>query len=495
MSTFASSSASFLAPAGAGPQGSNPRNREPLTHKQAGDLLRKAYDDFKQHYGRLKAAPEPHNPRDANLSGSLKDILSRNIAEGFPDCAAGWIAPEDILRTRLAFERELINHWNRNGRYDEGRDALHSGNGVFPLQAAIDKAGIDLTKREPVDEWEEAVEQPDVLRQDNAFQVAKQAQEANWSIGQSVFNFRPWGPADVPPAHAFHYQQYGHVPPAGWIGWTRADVLPNGRLPNGRKPAHPSWGPDTSIPYGYIEQPRVWPAAPVLPPAPVQHALRQRSGVAQLRPTPSGNIPFPNGNDGPLDVTVVELLIFFPRYLTSSDMIERLISNGGTVSLIKKILNRNLKLDFPIEGNYIHSLITPRMRHKEDQTANGGHNYLKWTVGAHLPLANHDPNNMNIAGLRARHDIEPVHFHRGEHTILFRDLAQHVQNMPTGDDALNLTRCVEWAVNHPGEDWMYPNDFRALVNHLSGFLPTIGVAFPVPVTNAHRDGEAWRRWK
>jgi hypothetical protein len=68
---------------------------------------------------------------------------------------------------------------------------------------------------------------------------------------------------------------------------------------------------------------------------------------------------------------------------------------------------------------------------------------------------------------------------------LFKDLGKGVEKMPTGFDALDLTRCVEYHQAHPGEQWYYPDHFEELVKHLGG---------PAAVTDDHLDSRAWVRW-
>jgi len=67
----------------------------------------------------------------------------------------------------------------------------------------------------------------------------------------------------------------------------------------------------------------------------------------------------------------------------------------------------------------------------------------------------------------------------------FKDLANGVKNIPTGKDALDLTRCVKYHELHPDEQWYYPAQFEELVKHLGG---------PAVVTEDHLDSRAFARW-
>ena len=68
--------------------------------------------------------------------------------------------------------------------------------------------------------------------------------------------------------------------------------------------------------------------------------------------------------------------------------------------------------------------------------------------------------------------------------VQFKDLARGIKKHPSGADALDLTRCVIYAVEHPDEDWKYPDDFKRLIDHLGG---------PAQVTHAHYDRQAFAR--
>ncbi|KAF9730857.1 hypothetical protein PMIN01_10815 [Paraphaeosphaeria minitans] len=215
----------------------------------------------------------------------------------------------------------------------------------------------------------------------------------------------------------------------------------------------------------------------------------------QLNDFPSGSIPFPPAMQGnPLDVTIVELLTFLPRYIYSSDMVERIASNGGSQQTIMKIMNAHLLLSVPMEKNFLLHVLQSRMRHKGNQTATGGYDYTKWTIGTHQPLLGHDEDNLNIAGMRTRFEIENFPAFRDADSVAFKNMADRVKVWPAGDDALNLTHCVRYASMHPNEDWNYPDDFRRLMAHLTNNLAGLTI-FPVPVTDEHLDRQAWARWK
>lgn len=214
----------------------------------------------------------------------------------------------------------------------------------------------------------------------------------------------------------------------------------------------------------------------------------------QLLSSPSMNVPFPPVVQGhPVNVTIVELLAFFPRYIHSSDVVERIASNGATYTGIMNIMNAHRNLAEPMQDNFILHAMQARMRKKGDMTATGGHDYTKWTIGKHQPLLNHNEDSLDISGLRTRFDIENFPMHRDAYSIAFKDLARGMKYFPSGFDALDLTRCVAYAAEHSDEAWVFPTDFRRMVQYLSQYL--VGETFPVPITENHLDREAWSRWK
>jgi hypothetical protein len=206
---------------------------------------------------------------------------------------------------------------------------------------------------------------------------------------------------------------------------------------------------------------------------------------ACLLVAPPSNLPFPAAGTQ-ANVTAVELLVFFPRYTRCIDVIERLVSNGGTHGIFEHIMVAHCKLDNQPGSlrNTILKMVQPRMRL--------GAGIAKWTVSSHVVPTDHDEDNLNIAGLRNRRPSEGPFYSKGasQHDldsspIQFKDLVKHVETLPTGLDALDLTRCVQHASKNPEEKWFYPQDFEALVTYLGG---------PAEVLPGHLDKAAFNRY-
>ncbi|KAF2450986.1 hypothetical protein P171DRAFT_150782 [Karstenula rhodostoma CBS 690.94] len=200
--------------------------------------------------------------------------------------------------------------------------------------------------------------------------------------------------------------------------------------------------------------------------------------------SPHWNMPFHSGN-----ATAAEILAYFPHWLKSVDVIDRFVLNSGKAKVIAGMLNkyRTLPGNNTISMNSICVMLQCAMR------ASG---VGKWTAGKHKrsdvhpdAATPHDPASLSVSSFRTPRVTHPKQGSKAAENveaepIQFRDLAQAVKQHPSGDDALDLTRCVLHAVNHPSESWLFPVDFRKLVNHLGGAQTA---------SHSHPDEQAFKR--
>ncbi|KAK7180444.1 hypothetical protein DPSP01_013682 [Paraphaeosphaeria sporulosa] len=184
--------------------------------------------------------------------------------------------------------------------------------------------------------------------------------------------------------------------------------------------------------------------------------------------SPHWNLPFHLGN-----ATAAELLAYLPHSLKGVDVVDRFVMNGGKAMLIAFMLNtyRTMRDDRVMSANSICVMMQCSMR---------AYGVKGWTAGKHQhtdvhldPAPIHDPDSLDVSSFRTPCVSHPKKgFKKLKNAfaepIEFRDLAQGVKQHPSGDDALDLTRCVLYAVNHPDESWLFPDDFVDLVNHLGG---------------------------
>jgi hypothetical protein len=123
----------------------------------------------------------------------------------------------------------------------------------------------------------------------------------------------------------------------------------------------------------------------------------------------------------------------------------------------------------------------------------------KWTVGTHSEYPRPNPHlketDLDVQRFRAPRETHPKSARQGQeaqsmrnnevaHPVEFRNLALHVRRHPTGSDALDLARCVQYALAHPSERLLFPRDYRNLVQKLGG---------PAAVTHSHLDRQIFDR--
>lgn len=184
-----------------------------------------------------------------------------------------------------------------------------------------------------------------------------------------------------------------------------------------------------------------------------------------LQGAPSADIRSPD--IPPANITIAEIICFFPQWLKSVDVIDRAMSNGGTPVTIARILKAHRVI--PDEND----LAATFRRMIRDQMRRRGGQYKDWTVATHKPPRDHDSNSISVANFRSRH--------------LFRDLGKGISQFPSGSDALDLTRCVAFAMDseHQHEDWIFPDKLEELVNILGG---------PTAVCRENLDISVFDRW-
>ncbi|KAH7359783.1 hypothetical protein BKA66DRAFT_370155, partial [Pyrenochaeta sp. MPI-SDFR-AT-0127] len=210
----------------------------------------------------------------------------------------------------------------------------------------------------------------------------------------------------------------------------------------------------------------------------------------KLTDAPPADLEFPNGN-----ILISEMAAFLPQSFKSWDVIDRTVHNGATSATIASLINHFRKMPHgPIENNSIYRMMKGPMNKRAMEDPR----YKSWSVSKHHDIEKpegFDPTSTSVAGFRA-----PVIFQRrrmsttavkSSPTIPFKELAEGIAVMPSGSDALDLTRCVKYCLAHPDEDWDYPVDFERLVNHIppaSGFT-----AGPEPVQIDNHDVSIVRR--
>jgi hypothetical protein len=201
----------------------------------------------------------------------------------------------------------------------------------------------------------------------------------------------------------------------------------------------------------------------------------RRDNGRYFEEAPTQYLAFPQNEP----ITAAELLVFDPKKLRSYDTNFRLHSNGITNQVVETIVNyhRDEMDKGEVEANNLLKIMQKSMRDRQIHQYPAMKNVegeMKqvdepWTSKLHKKFNTKDhygpwdPNNLECTGYTpdlGNENLVP--------NVRFNSLAKDVKRYPSiaRGDGLNVTRCVQYAVAHPEEDWMYPRDFTALIDKL-----------------------------
>jgi hypothetical protein len=200
----------------------------------------------------------------------------------------------------------------------------------------------------------------------------------------------------------------------------------------------------------------------------------------KLLGAPAPNLDYPVGN-----ITIAEMAAFHPEAIKSCDVIDRFCRNGGTQASFAAMINHFRAMDRgPIENNTVLRSMQGSMRKR----AKAEPGYAIWKVKIHHQFPqphNFDPASVSVTGFSHSGDGK---IKTSALPVLIRDMARGVNIFPTGPDALDLTRAVQYCLDHPDENWLYPDDYELLVSQLphDEDLEDSAVG-PLPVRAGHQD--------
>ena len=184
-------------------------------------------------------------------------------------------------------------------------------------------------------------------------------------------------------------------------------------------------------------------------------------------------------------------MTFLPALIRSPGVLVRFVQNGGDAYPLVRIhkwfrvvVKNNSRQD---ATNAVIHLAQGTMRHylQDDQ----------WTMTRHkaglYPKVGQawDHDNLTLAGVQNHCEIQVPgsrHHKPVVANVHFASLAADVRVYPSGDDELDLTRCVKAAVANIDLPLMFPRDFNWLTQLLGG---------PQTVLPDHRDGPLFDRWR
>lgn len=186
------------------------------------------------------------------------------------------------------------------------------------------------------------------------------------------------------------------------------------------------------------------------------------------------------------NITAVEYAVFFPEFLRSRDLVDRLIINGGNVQVLKMMINYHRVLPRgPITNNTLCKLIQGAMRDYHEGWTVTGHKNGKFHTGNSWL-----PNDLTMTGKKTRYQKYLEHSGRrgGQEDvdILLRSLANNVRYLPNENtgDGFELTRAVKFALANPHLKLMFIRDFIWLNDYLG----------PLSVELRHHDSALFLRW-
>ncbi|KAF2034156.1 hypothetical protein EK21DRAFT_85604 [Setomelanomma holmii] len=138
-------------------------------------------------------------------------------------------------------------------------------------------------------------------------------------------------------------------------------------------------------------------------------------------------------------------IVFLSESLRSVEPLERLLCSRPTTELLTYMVNHGrTRPKYPVKNNSMCVVIrnVRRAEGNEDWTVNG------WKQ---LPLTSQPQpgGQLTLTGVRVDPERKPEKRGVPIDSVLFEFLAVDVARMPQGYNALDLTRCVGWALNNP----------------------------------------------
>jgi hypothetical protein len=173
-----------------------------------------------------------------------------------------------------------------------------------------------------------------------------------------------------------------------------------------------------------------------------------------------------------LNFTLADLFVFLPIWFKSIPIAARALNNGVSSNVHFEILQEHRVLNIPeAELSRLKDVISANYRRTMRRSD------TKWTKASHkapegwnaddVSVGNFVPDGVIGSSFPAK---LPVPLSR---PIPFKDLMKDVTRLPSGPDAGDLTRAVEFAINNQkqgsdGEvsDWIFPDDIHTILNHI-----------------------------
>lgn len=222
-------------------------------------------------------------------------------------------------------------------------------------------------------------------------------------------------------------------------------------------------------------------------PPKIKAPRRKKTGAKHhfIRDSPSINLHMPDPNSKPktpVEFTIVELMTFIPQCHRAPWMINRIVWNDVSLSSLGHMTKAHRANETNVMDNALLTSMQGEMRAKlglakpRDWKPKHHNKWLK-------KPANWNPKSISMAGYEIPLKANPKKQRKttsgamvGEDPIMFYRLAFNVRHWPVGFDALNLTRCVKYVLDHIGQcdHLLFPNDYFVV-------LEVVGRQKPVPL--------------
>ncbi|KAL1795955.1 hypothetical protein ACET3X_006179 [Alternaria dauci] len=192
------------------------------------------------------------------------------------------------------------------------------------------------------------------------------------------------------------------------------------------------------------------------------------------------------------NITGVELAVFLPELLRTPGVLYRFLQNGADAQTLAKISSL---FRTTVKDHHTPAIAANAMRHVTQSTMRRHLKDDRWTETRHkagwykTPGQVWDHDNLTFAGVQNYCEDNPTvgrHKRRPIPNVRFALLAVDIAVFPSGDDELDLTRCVKAAAANEDFPLMFPRDYTYLTWLLGG---------PQIVRSAHRDRELFNRWR
>ncbi|KAF2502467.1 hypothetical protein BU16DRAFT_587682 [Lophium mytilinum] len=217
-----------------------------------------------------------------------------------------------------------------------------------------------------------------------------------------------------------------------------------------------------------------------------------------MKKAPHQNHPLPS-----INVTLVEILVLLGHAHLNYHVANRLVTNGLTYPLHQFIVRchrtggtaldrATARADVLLDEDdrfYSRNSILHSYQHAFRAGKDRNNPVPGWTFTTHkqkISNDNWDPQNISLAGIQVRgvtHCLPDQTFWPPGYVML-ESLLNDVDQVPSGDDAADLTKAVLWAKDHPGT-YKYPADVELALSDAGG---------PVRLSGNHFDGACIARW-